>query len=208
MTAIGEAAKIAASTLVAYAGGGVVAGIAGEVSKQFVQTMLEKTSLLEEKIDRLLFEPLHSGVRLLYEASIHLQTNEKETASRDALLDDCHLCFVRARKLVGDCYEDIALIGVLDCLALTWRTGRESVAVNELAEVARQINTLRRTVEAYKLLQRFDKARKRGPTAWEEHRKKEVEDARAQFESLENLFVLAFESLSKDGRTRLKDMAD
>ena len=64
---------------------------AGAVSKEFVETLLKRTSAIEKKLDVLLREPFKTGLHLLRESIAHPGTSGQEIQSRDTLLDAAHV---------------------------------------------------------------------------------------------------------------------
>jgi hypothetical protein len=148
--AVAEAAKAAATfaAAVAIPQIPVFAEFAGGVTKELVDALLARTSAVEKKLDLLLREPLRTGLHLLGEAAIHTEGSDIEMKSRESLLDDAHKSFVRALSLLEDSREDSTFIRAIDCLALSLRAGRTSVAEHSLVDIDRDLMLLRNRTEA------------------------------------------------------------
>jgi hypothetical protein len=148
---ISETAKLAITATASLAlplAAPVLGSVAVGVSKEFIETLLRRTSEIEKKLDILLLEPFLTGLQLLLEANMHLGRTPEELASRDAILHASHVSFVRAHSLIVNSREDSAFVRTLDCLALSGHTGRMTVAAGVLAEVEGDIQLLRQHVEA------------------------------------------------------------
>jgi hypothetical protein len=148
---ISETAKVAITTTASLASpmaGPVLGSVAGVVSKEFLETLLKRTSEVEKKLDILLLEPFLTGLQLLLEANVHPGRTPEELASRDAILHASHVSFVRAHSLIVNSREDSAFVRTLDCLALSSHRGRMTVAASVLAEVEVDIHLLKQHVKA------------------------------------------------------------
>jgi hypothetical protein len=142
-TTVSESAKAVA---LALTGVPAVANVSGALARDLVTTLAQQTSAVEKKLDRLLREPLATGLRLLHQALRHAPATDQEHAARDALLDDAHLSFVKALSYGGDSNEDTAFIRGLDSLALKHRRGHDALAVSTYAEFAATLHLVRARV--------------------------------------------------------------
>ncbi len=146
--AASEAARTAVAAAVTVAGSPVVGLFLGTVTKEFVEMLLARTSVVEQKLDILLREPLASGLQFLHEASVHDFSSASQWESRDQLLDAAHASFVRAHSIVADSRQDSVFVRSLDCLVLAARTGRLSIASEAFSGIQRDMNELRTRVHA------------------------------------------------------------
>lgn len=146
--AASEGARVAVNAAITAAVSPIAGRFLGTVAKDVVETLLSRTTAVEKKLDILLREPLFSGLQLLREASLHTDLSQDQRGSRDELLDDAHLSFVRAHSLIADSRQDSVFVRSLDCLALASRTGRLSVAQATLLGIHRDRDELKGRVEA------------------------------------------------------------
>lgn len=152
-TTLSESAKLVTLALTGSPG---VADATGSLTRDLVTSLTQQTSSVEKKIDRLLREPLATGLRLLDEALRHAPATDQEYEARDALLDGAHVSFVKALAYGGDSNEDAAFIRGLDILALKHRRGHHALAVSTYAEFAATLHLVRARVakleeDAYQL---------------------------------------------------------
>ena len=145
---VGDAVKatvtgLAAATVASPTG----AAVLGVVSKGLVETLLEQGSRTEKKLDRLLREPLLSGLLLLKQALVHGSATEAEDRARDNLLEHAHVSLTRALALVGDSREDSLFVKALDCVALASHKGHRSLAERSLIELRTDLALMRSHVE-------------------------------------------------------------
>jgi hypothetical protein len=143
-----EGARVAVNATLTATVSPLAGQFLGTVAKDVVETLLARTTAVEQKLDILLREPLFSGLQLLREASQHVISSKDQLASRDELLDGAHLSFVRAHSLVADSRQDSVFVRSLDCLALASRTGRLSIGLEALSGVHRDMEELRTRVQA------------------------------------------------------------
>lgn len=142
-TTLSESAKLVALALTGSQG---LADASGTLTRELVSALTQQTSSVERKIDRMLREPLATGLRLLSQALLHEPATEQEHGARDALLDDAHLSFVKALAYGGDLTEDAALVRGLDCIALKHRRGHGALAESSFAELTATLGILRTRV--------------------------------------------------------------
>ncbi|HEX6373323.1 MAG TPA: hypothetical protein VF006_30650 [Longimicrobium sp.] len=142
-TTLSESAKLVALSITGSPG---VADASGALTLDLVTSLTQQTSSVEKKIDRLLREPLATGLRLLSEALRHPPRNEQEYGARDALLDNAHVSFVQALPYGGDSYEDATLIRGLDCIALKYRRGLSALAASTYLEFTATLDSVRTRV--------------------------------------------------------------
>jgi hypothetical protein len=115
----------------------------GTVSKDLVDTFSARSSEVESKLDRLIREPLQTGLRLMRQGLIHDQNTREEKEARNALFDSAHVALTRAWVLVGDSREDATFIRALDCIALAAHGYHRSVARDELASLDSDLRQMR-----------------------------------------------------------------
>jgi len=112
-----------------------VADLAGKVSKDLVDTLLERTKEAEKSLDKLIREPLLTGLRLMSQGIAHENKTPKERSSRDLLLDEAHVFLTRALALAGDSREDSFLVLALDCVVLAAHRAHRGLAKDSLTQV-------------------------------------------------------------------------
>jgi hypothetical protein len=142
-TTLSESAKLVVLTLTGSPG---LAGASGSLTRELVSSLTKQTSSVERKVDRMLREPLATGLRLLSQALLHPPGTEQEHGARDALLDDAHLSFMKALEYGRDLSEDAALIRGLDCIALKHRRGHGALSRSTFAELTVKLDVLRTRV--------------------------------------------------------------
>lgn len=145
---ISEAAKTAATIVIGHTAVASLGESAGTISKDLVERLLKRTSEVEKKIDLLVSEPLKVGLDFLSQAARHKARTREQIASRDAILDAAHISFTRAHALVANSREDSIFVRALDCHALADRTGRLALAKEELADLHRDLNVVRESLDA------------------------------------------------------------
>ena len=125
---ISESIKIALTALATAATSSTPVGlIVGAGAKGMMDSLLAKSSQIDKKIDRILKEPLLSGINFLHQGITYKIIDEKSRESRDALLHDAHISLTKAWALVIDSIEDSLFIKSLDVIALAahsshWQT--------------------------------------------------------------------------------------
>lgn len=142
-TTLSESAKLVTLALTGSPG---LADASGGLTRDLVSTLTQQTSSVERKIERMLREPLATGLRLLSQALLHEPVTEQEHGARDALLDGAHLSFVKALTYGGDLTEDAALVRGLDCIALKHRRGHGALSESTFAGFTATLDVLRTRV--------------------------------------------------------------
>jgi hypothetical protein len=142
-TTLSESAKLVALALTGSQG---LADASGSLTRELVSALTQQTSSVERKIDRMLREPIATGLRLLSQALRHEPATEQEHGARDALLDGAHLSFMKALEYGGDLTEDAALVQGLDCIALKHRRGHGALSESSFADFVARLDVLRARV--------------------------------------------------------------
>jgi hypothetical protein len=89
-----------------------------EGGKVMMDTLLSKSSQIEKKIDRLIREPLLSGINFLHQGILFPVHDENTEQARDNLLHEAHVSLTKALMLFVDSYEDVLFIRSLDLIAV------------------------------------------------------------------------------------------
>jgi hypothetical protein len=140
---VAEAVKTTVTALgAAILASQTVAPLLGVVAKELVSTLLSHASEIEGKLDRLLKEPLLSGLRLLEQGLRHGRDSENEDRAADTVLDQAHAALTRAWALVSDSREDSTFVRALDCIALATHRSHKGLAVSGIDEVQTDLNLL------------------------------------------------------------------
>ncbi len=135
---ISESIKIALTALATTATSSTPVGlIIGAGAKGMMDLLLARSSQIDKKLDKILREPLLSGISFLHQGVSYKIINEKSKVSRDALLHEAHISLTKAWALVIDSIEDSLFIRSLDVIALAahsshWQTAETIVAKLDL----------------------------------------------------------------------------
>ncbi len=100
----------------------------GKVSKDLADALLKRASQVEKKVDKLVREPLLSGLTLMRQGLTHEDKSPEQAASRDNILDHAHVALTRAWALVSDSREDSVFVRALDCVVLAAHRTHQNLA--------------------------------------------------------------------------------
>jgi len=132
---ISEGIKLALSTLL-----NPIGIVIGEGVKGVMQALYDKSTKIDKKIDRLLREPLLSGIKLLNQGMGYKVTDEKSQAAKDEILAHAHFSLTKAWVLVYDSTEDSLFIKTLDAIALAAHSSHWQLAETELIKLELAVN--------------------------------------------------------------------
>jgi hypothetical protein len=119
----------------------------GTVSKDLVEALFVRASQVESKLDRLIREPLQTGVALMRQGLTHEHATLEEQTARNTLLDNAHVALTRAWALVSDSREDAVFVRSLDCIVLAAHPGHRSLANRELVSLHADLDQMRLRLE-------------------------------------------------------------
>lgn len=122
-------------------------GLLGTASKDLLEALFARTSQVESKLDRLIREPLLTGVALARQGLMHEQATAEEEMARNVLLDNAHVALTRAWALVSDSREDAVFIRALDCVVLAAHRAHRSLAQDALASLDADLEQMRLRLE-------------------------------------------------------------
>lgn len=144
-----EAVSVAVSAGATAALGSPVAGsLLGTAAEDALTTLLAQAPDVEKKIDRLVGEPLLSGLELLRQGTLHDAGSEADLAARDRLLEQAHVLLTRAGTFAADSREDSIFIGAFVCISCALHRNRKGLAQALLGELQGDVEALRLQVEA------------------------------------------------------------
>lgn len=120
----------------------------GTISKDLVDALLQRASQVEKKLDKLIREPLLTGLVLMKQGLDHEDNSTEQAESRDHLLDQAHVSLTRAWALVSDSREDSVFVRSLDCVVLAAHRSHQRIANEAMQIVKTELDEIDNRVSA------------------------------------------------------------
>lgn len=143
-------AEVVRASVVAVSSAGLASApigvLLGTVSKDLVEALFARASQVESKLDRLIREPLLTGLVLARQGLMHERDTSENRAAADALLDNSHVALTRAWVLLSDSREDAVFVRAVDCIVLAAHRQHRALAQDSLVSLLVDLDQIRSRV--------------------------------------------------------------
>jgi hypothetical protein len=131
-----ESVKIGLSALaIVVTNSTPVGAIIGAGAKGITDKLLSKSSDIDKKIEKLLREPLLTGIKHLHDAFLCEVVDSETQRGRDNLLHEAHVSLTKAWSLMTDSIDDSIFILALDSVALAAHTNYKKPAEDSIKKL-------------------------------------------------------------------------